>query len=101
MRSGSPPIAQSDLGALRKLARGECVTVPSHDEHGNLVMKKLDGSQMRGFFREYAAQLADRESQPHYTSDFDPGFHIDVMHNNSSNRESHEDASTGWRSRRE
>lgn len=91
----------SGLHQLRRLARGERVTIPDHDAHGNLIMRTLDGSQMRGRFREYVEQLAERNSQPSYTPSYDPGFHIDIMHNDSSNRAPHDDASTGWRSRRD
>jgi hypothetical protein len=91
----------SGLNQLRKLARGERVTIPDHDAHGNLIMRTLDGSQMRGEFKKYVEQLVARESAPKYESGYDPGFHIDIMHNDSSNRESHDDATSGWRSRKD
>lgn len=97
----SPFDNKNGLTQLRRLARGESVTIPDHDAHGNLIMRTLDGSQMRGKFREYAEQIANREQAPKYTADYDPGFHIDVMHNDSSNRLPHDDTSTNWRSRRE
>lgn len=91
----------SGLHQLKRLARGERVTIPDHDAHGNLIMRVLDGSQMRGKFREYVERLAEKNSQPSYSPSYDPGFHLDVMENNSSNRAPHDDASTGWKSRRE
>lgn len=100
---GPTPLDSSDSGLhnLRKLARGERVMIPDHDNSGNLIMRELDGSQMRPEFKEYVAQLADRMSQPSYTSSYDPGFYIDVLENDSTNRLAHDDPSTGWRSRRE
>jgi hypothetical protein len=102
-RIGPTPMDKGDRGLseLRRLARGESVTIPDHDAHGNIILRTLDGSQMRGKFREYVAQLADKAQQPNYAPTYDPGFHIDIMHNDQSNRMAHDDPATGWKSRRE
>lgn len=91
----------SGIQNLRRLARGERVTIPDHDAHGNLIMRELDGSQMRSEFKEYVAQLSERMSATQYTPSYDPGFHIDILENDSSNRLGHDDASSGWRTRRD
>lgn len=101
-RLGPTPFDSGDKGLaqLRRLARGERVTIPDHDNSGNLIMRELDGSQMRGEFKRYVDELVERQRST-YTPSYDPGFHIDVMHNDSTNRAPHDDASTGWRNRRE
>jgi len=91
----------SGLHNLRKLARGERVTIPDHDAHGNLILRELDGSQMRGEFKEYVAQLSERMAANRYTPSYDPGFHVDILENDSSNRLGHDDARSGWRTRRD
>jgi len=91
----------SGLHNLRKLARGERVTIPDHDAHGNLILRELDGSQMRSEFKEYVAQLSERMAANRYAPSYDPGFHIDALENSSSNRLPYDDASTGWKSRRD
>lgn len=91
----------SGLQNLRRLARGERVTIPDHDAHGNLILRELDGSQMRGEFKEYVAQLSERMAANKYTPSYDPGFHIDIMENSASNRLGHDDAASGWRTRRD
>jgi hypothetical protein len=91
----------SGLQNLRKLARGERVTIPDHDAHGNLIMRELDGSQMRAGFKRYVDQLVEKNSGPSYTPSYDPGFHIDILENSSSNRLAHDDPATGWKSRRD
>lgn len=40
----------------------------------------------------------ERAEQSHK---FDPGFHIEVMHHDRSNREPHNDIETGWKDRRD
>lgn len=44
---------------------------------------------------EYLLEKQAREDRglPNY----DPGFHVEIMHNYSSNREGHDDARTGWK----
>jgi hypothetical protein len=91
----------SGITNLRKLARGERVTIPDHDAHGNLIMRELDGSQMRPEFKEYVARLSEKMGQPSYKPSYDPGFHIDILENSASNRLGHDDPATGWRTRRE
>jgi hypothetical protein len=91
----------SGLQNLRKLARGERVTIPDHDAHGNLILRELDGSQMRGEFKEYVAQLSKRMAANQYKPSYDPGFHLDALENDSTNRLPYDDASTGWKSRRD
>lgn len=100
---GPTPLDSDGSGVqrLRDLARGGRATIPDHDAHGNLVLRELNGAEMRPEFREYVAQLADRMSQPKYASTYDPGFHIDILEHDSSNRLGHDDPSTGWRTRRE
>lgn len=44
--------------------------------------------------KQRAEQSAPRPS-------FDPGFHVEIMHNNQSNRDGHNDDRTGWRTIRE
>jgi hypothetical protein len=91
----------SGLHNLRRLARGERVTIPDHDGHGNLILRELDGSQMRSEFKAYVAQLTERMAANKFTPSYDPGFHIDALENDSSNRVPYDDVSTGWKSRRE
>ena len=91
----------SGIQRLRDLARGGRATIPDHDAHGNLILRELDGSKMRPEFKEYVAQLAERMSANKYTPSYDPGFHIDALENNSTNRMPYDDASTGWKSRRD
>lgn len=102
-RLGPTPLDADSRGhdQLRKLIRGGTVTVPDHDAHGNLILRSIDGSKMRPEFKQAVEKLLAQDSQPRYMPDYDPGFHIDILHNNSSNREAHQDASTGWKSRRE
>lgn len=102
-RLGPTPVDNdgSGLHQLRKLARGERVTIPDFDSNGNIILRELDGSQMRGSFKKYVDELVDREQGPKYHPTYDPGFHIDIMHNDSSNRVGHDDAASGWRTRRE
>jgi hypothetical protein len=91
----------SGLQQLRKLARGERVTIPDHDAHGNLILRELDGSQMRPEFKRYMAELTERMSANQYAPSYDPGFHVDILENDSSNRLAHDDAANNWRSRRD
>lgn len=102
-RLGPSPMDADSHGhdQLRKLIRGGTVTVPDHDAHGNLILRSIDGSKMRSEFKEYVSRVLEQQAQPQYRAEYDPGFHIDIMHNDSSNREVHQDASTGWQRRRE
>lgn len=45
--------------------------------------------------------LQQHAEQDRLPKSYDPGFHIDIMHNDRSNRMPHDDARTGWRDRRE
>jgi hypothetical protein len=44
------------------------------------------------------AAMAANDNRPR--GRFDPGFHVEVMHYDSSNREAHRDARTEWRGRK-
>ena len=48
----------------------------------------------------YLLEKAHRESQSP-TPSYDPGFHVEIMHHNQSNRDPWSDRDTGWKDRRE